>query len=241
MTANHTKSDSDSSSEIKLELQFIPPDQLHPHEEILQNALERLKKELLRDGVLFEPVLVSKDSHVILDGHHRWIALKEIGVAKIPCYVVDYFNDQIVVKTWFPVVQKDFHEIYQAFKEQGFELIDLSNEVNIEKQLGELIESRKYGGILFNAEKVYGVNVERDRIHRFLRSTYLNDLRYYPTWKEAISVAKQHNYAALLSFGYSKHEVVECARAGRVFPPKATRHIIPVERPRVKIALEEMY
>ncbi|MEK6987516.1 MAG: ParB N-terminal domain-containing protein, partial [Candidatus Thermoplasmatota archaeon] len=37
---------------------------------------------------------------VILDGHHRFAALKALGCRRIPAYVIDYFSDIIDLKTW---------------------------------------------------------------------------------------------------------------------------------------------
>ena len=50
--------------------------------------------------MLRRPILVAEDSLVILDGHHRYFALKALGCTRVPAYVVDYASDSIRLTTW---------------------------------------------------------------------------------------------------------------------------------------------
>jgi ParB-like chromosome segregation protein Spo0J len=63
---------------------------LVPHEEVDQERLLLLVKQIARDGALFSPVMVDRSSMVILDGHHRVNALKLLGCILTPVYLVDY-------------------------------------------------------------------------------------------------------------------------------------------------------
>ena len=73
---------------------------LRPHEQTRPELLAGLLAEIERDGVLKVPVLVEREHHVILDGHHRWEALRRLGCRRIPAYVVDYFSEEISLTTW---------------------------------------------------------------------------------------------------------------------------------------------
>lgn len=44
------------------------------------------------------PVLADKKTFVLLDGHHRLLALKELGIRRIPALLVDYRGRDIKVK-----------------------------------------------------------------------------------------------------------------------------------------------
>jgi ParB-like chromosome segregation protein Spo0J len=72
---------------------------LKPHEEIIQDKLERVKKSIIRRGYLKNPIVVDKKTFVILDGHHRYNAFKEMGFKKIPVQMVDYFSEDIRIKS----------------------------------------------------------------------------------------------------------------------------------------------
>ena len=73
---------------------------LRPHEQTRPELLAQLVAEIERDGVLKIPVLVEREHHVILDGHHRWEALRRLGCRRIPAYVVDYSSEEISLTTW---------------------------------------------------------------------------------------------------------------------------------------------
>ena len=61
------------------------------------SQLKLVKYDLLIRGYLKNPVIVDRDNFIILDGHHRVAALKQLGANKIPAYLVDYQNKNIRV------------------------------------------------------------------------------------------------------------------------------------------------
>jgi len=80
---------------------------LRAHERVEDDLLERTIEEIKREGFLKKPILVARDDYVILDGHHRFEALRELGCRKIPCYLVDYFSDVVQLGTWPEAKDRD--------------------------------------------------------------------------------------------------------------------------------------
>lgn len=79
---------------------LVSIDDLKPHEKGSPLYLELLKQEILRDAALKYPIIADEKTHVILDGMHRWLALKNLGYTLIPVMLVDAFqNPQIRVGT----------------------------------------------------------------------------------------------------------------------------------------------
>jgi hypothetical protein len=72
-----------------LKIALVPIDELKPHEKGSPLYLEMLKQEILMDGVLKYPIIADEKSHVILDGMHRWLALKSLGYSSIPVMLID--------------------------------------------------------------------------------------------------------------------------------------------------------
>jgi hypothetical protein len=62
--------------------------------------LDCLTDQIAKDGALFKPIVVDEQTRVILDGHHRFEALKRLGCRRIPAYLVDYMDGAIEVMTW---------------------------------------------------------------------------------------------------------------------------------------------
>jgi len=76
-----------------LKIVLVPIDELKPHEKGSPVYLELLKQEILMDGVLKYPIIADEKSHVILDGMHRWLALKSLGYMLIPVMLINAFQN----------------------------------------------------------------------------------------------------------------------------------------------------
>jgi len=85
---------------MRIRYEMLGIGKLRSHEEIRPELLDSLVKEIQKDGFLRKPVLVEDRHFVILDGHHRFEALKRIGCKKVPVYLVDYYDDAIYLTTW---------------------------------------------------------------------------------------------------------------------------------------------
>ena len=73
---------------------------LRGHEEVISDNLERRSSKLLDRG-FYKPIIVDRDSLVILDGHHKWTAARLLGLDRVPVIMVDYLLDESVnVDVW---------------------------------------------------------------------------------------------------------------------------------------------
>ena len=80
----------------------VPIGSLIPHEEVDPPKVLELLDEFRRTGVVQEPILIDRGSRVILNGHHRWAALKELGVSRAPVWQVEYTQPSITIDRWEP-------------------------------------------------------------------------------------------------------------------------------------------
>ena len=78
-------------------ISFVNPNYLLSHEETNKIRLNEIKKSIIKNG-LKKPIIVDAASFVILDGHHRVQALKELGASRIPVYFVNYYHASVTVK-----------------------------------------------------------------------------------------------------------------------------------------------
>ena len=82
--------------------ELVPIDRLRAHEEVEVSDVHHLVG-LLRDaGEVQEPLLVADGSYVILNGHHRYSALRILGARWAPAWVVDYDDPAIALSRWGP-------------------------------------------------------------------------------------------------------------------------------------------
>jgi len=69
-----------------------------PHEKVLIDKKDILKENLKYkdDCLIISTILICSQSNIIIDGHHRYTALKELGYKKAPVTLVNYFSDKII-------------------------------------------------------------------------------------------------------------------------------------------------
>ena len=83
-----------------LNARLVELNKLRQHEEVDPTHLKELKEEIRSDKILKFAIVVDKNTNVILDGEHRFNALKELGCRRIPIVYVDYNSPDIEVQTW---------------------------------------------------------------------------------------------------------------------------------------------
>ncbi len=69
-----------------------------PHEKVLVDKKDILKENLKYkdDCLIISTILICSQSNIIIDGHHRYTAIKELGYKKAPVTLVNYFSDKII-------------------------------------------------------------------------------------------------------------------------------------------------
>ncbi|MCW3975923.1 MAG: ParB N-terminal domain-containing protein [Candidatus Bathyarchaeota archaeon] len=77
--------------------QLVELNKLLEHEECDQFHLKELIKEIATDRILKLAIVADKDTNIILDGEHRFNALKKLGCKKIPVIYIDYNSPSIEV------------------------------------------------------------------------------------------------------------------------------------------------
>jgi hypothetical protein len=82
------------------EFRLVPIRELHIHEEIDEGHVRQLVEDIRRTGWVFEPLWVDGPTGVILNGHHRFRALQELGAASVPAWVFDYEDARVRLRRW---------------------------------------------------------------------------------------------------------------------------------------------
>ena len=84
--------------DIIIGIEEVTVDSLVPHEKVLIVKKEILKSNLkYKDQhLIISTILICSESSLIIDGHHRYIALKELGYDKVPVTLINYFSDKII-------------------------------------------------------------------------------------------------------------------------------------------------
>lgn len=68
---------------------------LKPHEAVKEKASHQYRAFAGRIGTKLrvQPIIIDRQTNVILDGHHRWLLFQEMGCRTVPVIRVDYLTD----------------------------------------------------------------------------------------------------------------------------------------------------
>jgi hypothetical protein len=82
---------------VKARFALLPIRDLKTHEAAEPDRVRRVMRQMQATGVVKKAIIVDSNSLVVLDGVHRLSALQALGAVRIPAWVVDYSDDDIVV------------------------------------------------------------------------------------------------------------------------------------------------
>ncbi len=221
---------------------FLNINDLLPHEEIIHERLNALLDMILELGAVDMPIIAAPvpgtNKYLIVDGHHRWAALKRLGARKVPAIIINYFSPEVRVYTWYPGFKGDAGEFLELINEVGVNIEtgtdgeDAIKSVESGKckvgerecafiMLGKNGKYFKLGGWLEGQKKVVKVLDELAGMGKLT-------MTWYGLLEDALKDLKEDEIDyVLVRRGLTKDEVMKVVKAGKVLPPKTTRHVLP--------------
>ncbi len=216
---------SELAEELIKNLEIREVKSLLSHEQVISHNLKRLKEAMLNIGQLVDPMIVDKDTGVVLDGNHRLKVLEIIECPHATCQAVDYKSDEIKVGTWYPSVS--------LAPEQVFRLDSLKHE-KVDFEAGrEAVNNLKAPFMLISKDrechlvnpgsyKLMEMVEEQNYIFSLLEKGTVD---YGP--EEELGKRLAAGKSVLYRRSYTKEEIVKTAQSHTPLPPKSTRHLIP--------------
>lgn len=72
---------------MKTNIKLIDLSVLKQHERTNRKHVLELIEQIESDGHVKDPIIVDKNTMIILDGHHRFNALKWLGLKRVPVFL----------------------------------------------------------------------------------------------------------------------------------------------------------
>jgi len=229
---------------ITLKISIEEIGRLHIHEEIIPDVVDELVAKIEADGVFTNPVMVDEKSLVVLDGMHRVAAVRKMGYRFMPVCLIDYGNSNVVLSSWHRLLSESpsLNDALAVVEKLG-----LTAERTTWDTAYSCVEDRVANTAIFLKEECFAIH----GAHSNVKETYdlINMIETQFRAKgcsityDTADGAKQQVYsgkasAGLMTPSLSKEEVVQIALSGKVFPQKATRHIVPARPMRVDVPNE---
>lgn len=228
---------------LRLEIDVVSVEDLHPHEESLQPLIKKLMERINQDQFIKHPIMADKKTLTILDGAHRLVALKNLSCKWIPVCLVNYQNPKIRVSSWYrtianlkqegwlpTILRKLQLKVAETTQKEAEEAVRSGNApaAFLTRQNGFIIKSKP-----MNFRQRYNLV---KRIEEAVIETGAT-INYNPP-NDAGSFLKRGIVDAIIVVPQiSKKLVVEATLKKKVFARKATRHIIPARPLNLTIAL----
>ena len=98
----------DFENDLIKDVKMIDIDPLNPHEKIIEEKKISLVKFIksYESYYIISSIVCCHESLLVIDGHHRYFALKELGFKKVPVTLIDYKSDSIRTGIMNPLDKK---------------------------------------------------------------------------------------------------------------------------------------
>lgn len=224
---------------LVLDIALIETNKVLIHEDTIPDKLFKLEKKIEQRKAQTAPIIVDRNSLVVLDGMHRTKVMKRLGTRFICVCLVDYQDPSITVNRWCRIIPKTHSKSSVDDLLASINLTPEPYSINIDpEKSSELILTYKDSAFKL-------VSTGEDLVKLF-RSAYelellLNSKGYqveHCTESEAKTMLSEGMAeAAIYPPRVSKEDIVDLAERGKVFTPKATRHKLPARPLRVNVPL----
>jgi len=231
---------------MMLDVALVDIDDVRPHEETIPKLLSELTAEIKRDRILKNPIIVDRESLVILDGMHRLAALRNLGCIRIPVCSVDYASSSVKLGCWHrSFVDSDWRdEIRSVLTVLNLEFVETGvyeAEAKVVEEKTVAIES--LSGSFVVTDGIAGDRGVFNTVQRIERGLLQLGLKLtYETESDARQKLLSRLVSAVVSYApATKEMIVQTAMSGHAFPPKTTRHIIPARPMAVNVPLTMLH
>ena len=217
---------------VRHEVVLLDIGRVRHHEEVVPELLEALREEIARDGFLKHPILVDKATLVVLDGTHRVEALRALGCRRVVACLVDYRDPRITLGCWYRTLRwpGGLDEVVRRLRETGLR-VEPSRDLEPE-EVGKpptalaLTDGQRYARVLADFRDKWEAWSLVKRVERTLARLGLR-VGFEVERDALVALARGRADVVLMTPKLTKEDVVRTALSGRVFPHKATRHVIP--------------
>lgn len=227
---------------LRLDIAIVEIDSLHLHEEVVQELLRYLMLSIKADGYVKHPIIADRKSLVVLDGVHRVVALRKLGLQRVPACLVDYSSPAIKVLNWYRTIMGacDIETAMSQVRKTGCG-VEKTNEVD-EKLLGNsptvaAIQSRNWTLLIRCPFK----SVQEDykiigKVEGKLKAAGVK-IRY-ETEHDALEGLREGRVDAVMyTPKITKEEIVKSSLSARSFVWKASRHVVAARPVNVNVPL----
>ena len=240
-------------TDIYPRLKIVPIDKCLAHEGIVQKWVDRIAYNILDQGVVKNPIIVSehKGHYVVIDGMHRFAAFNKMEIKNILVCETDYNSDKILLEGWDAFTFRPLNTkklLAELFPEsEGYKIGECKDLALARKQLlgrKHLLVAGDKGGKFYTLDKPR--MDEEHMLDELIHITEMIDAEidarnlrvlYVENSLSDDKFANSDAISMIIRPQFRKYEVIERTLQKKLFPRKSTRHLIPDRPLRVDLDL----
>lgn len=230
--------------DLRFDIDIANTNAIRPHEEALPSLVDKMMKRIHNDGYVKHPVIVDKKTLVILDGTHRFVALKRLGCKWVPVCLVNYKSPQIHLSSWYRTISdlKTENQLPKILKSLGVGITKTTQKAAESAVGSKLVPASiltSQSGFIVNS-KPMDIRRQYDLVKRIEEATRKAGATIeYATPEDAKHALNNGTIDAVIVVPQiDKKSVITVASKKQFFARKATRHIIPARPLNLFIPLE---
>ncbi len=190
-----------------------------------------MRLSIIRTGVLRRPLIVDEKTGVIIDGTHRYEALKSMGIRRIPVIGVDYLSEnEVRISSWIRI-----YVLKSSSSEGTVDIEDLVaslQEVDV-KRIGRSFV------VMVKKREPQEIYREIASLEKSPRLAHIVDRIIFRP-KISYQMLRKTRSIAIAPPPLTKEEVIKAGVNGEPFPPKSTRHITILKKLELRIGVKDL-
>lgn len=233
------------------QIKIVPMRHCITHEGVVNRWVEHIAHNLLDEGVMKNPIIVTRvgrthNKWIVIDGMHRFAALRQLEIPHIAVYEIDYQHADSALGGWDALVFRPFHA--QTFLRKEFKHGYRIEKVGSAKEAKAAVDTRAAliaatdrRGPFYLLTKGHHATVDQcartsQKVDMALDAQGYRPL-YVPDTLSINDYKKTDASGLVMRTRYTKAEVLERTLEGKLFPRKSTRHMIHGRPLRVDITI----
>lgn len=221
-----------------MEISIAPVAILKPHEETILEMEINLMNQIIQNKMFKHPIIVDRQTNIILDGMHRHKVASKLGLRFIPVIYVKYDDPSIKILRW-----------WRASKIENKEIIArLASKFELEKVNKDTFEKIKndVGLIMLYNNEIFVSNKETNSLESYKNVKLIEhelmqmkiSIQYIREDSLILVSSIKPNTLLFTGKNISKNDVKEHALKNQLFPHKSTCHVFPARVYSVNVDLE---
>jgi L-serine kinase (ADP) len=232
-------------------IQIVPLRECMTHEGVVDRWVDAIAANLLDQGLMKNPIVVTKPDRkrrrIVIDGMHRFAALRKLEIRDVVVYEVDYADDAIRLAGWDALTFRPFRAT-EFIRTLALPKNWTVKTVRDAASAQQAVDDRRALVAIGDRRGKFALVVPRRRatvaqcVSTSRRiDSHLDAEGYRPLYvADTISLkdfTQRNATGIIIRAHYTKDEIVTRITAGRIFPRKSTRHVIPGRPLRVDIGI----